>query len=138
MRTRHRVPSIFNLSMVDVLCCALGCVILLWLVNLREAKRQTDEAGQAQDQLATTRGQLSESSARLAAAANERDALQYDLANARTEAGALRTTLAQTTQQVVASGHRLVAVSSQLQNALRQRDAASERTGGMEKALVAL
>jgi hypothetical protein len=38
MRVRHRVPSIFNLSMVDVLCCALGCVILLWLLNLRNAR----------------------------------------------------------------------------------------------------
>ncbi len=33
MRVRHKIPSIFNLSMVDVLCCALGCVILLWLIN---------------------------------------------------------------------------------------------------------
>ena len=44
MRVRHRIPSIFNLSMVDVLCCALGCVILLWLVNLREAKEHEDTA----------------------------------------------------------------------------------------------
>ncbi len=44
MRVHHRVPSIFNLSMVDVLCCALGCVILLWLLNLREAKQHEAEA----------------------------------------------------------------------------------------------
>jgi predicted nuclease with TOPRIM domain len=44
MRVRHRIPSIFNLSMVDVLCCALGCVILLWLINLREAKHHEDSA----------------------------------------------------------------------------------------------
>src|SRR5438132_1994929 len=44
MRVRHRIPSIFNLSMVDVLCCALGCVILLWLINLREAdEHQRDQ-----------------------------------------------------------------------------------------------
>jgi len=42
MRVRHRIPSIFNLSMVDVLCCALGCVILLWLINLRQAKDHED------------------------------------------------------------------------------------------------
>jgi hypothetical protein len=46
MRVRHRIPSIFNLSMVDVLCCALGCVILLWLLNLREAKYHQDSAAQ--------------------------------------------------------------------------------------------
>src|SRR6185437_9353966 len=44
MRVRHRIPSIFNLSMVDVLCCALGCVILLWLLNLREAKYHQESA----------------------------------------------------------------------------------------------
>src|SRR5437868_3739338 len=46
MQMRHRTPTIFNLSMVDVLCCALGCVILLWLLNLREAKQHEDTAGE--------------------------------------------------------------------------------------------
>ena len=52
MRVRHRIPSIFNLSMVDVLCCALGCVILLWLINLREAKQYEDSAGEEQRRIA--------------------------------------------------------------------------------------
>ncbi len=64
MRVRHRVPSIFNLSMVDVLCCALGCVILLWLLNLREAKEHEDTAGET-----ARRGALL-----LAAAEKDRDA----------------------------------------------------------------
>src|SRR5436190_1267237 len=51
MRTRHRVPTIFNLSMVDVLCCALGCVILLWLLNQRAAREQTVAAEQTGLQL---------------------------------------------------------------------------------------
>jgi VWA domain-containing protein len=46
VRVHHRIPSIFTLSMVDVLCCALGCVILLWLLNLREAKEHEDTAGE--------------------------------------------------------------------------------------------
>ena len=45
MRIRHRVPTIFNLSMVDVLCCALGCVILLWLLNQRDANDQASGPG---------------------------------------------------------------------------------------------
>jgi hypothetical protein len=53
MRVRHRIPSIFNLSMVDVLCCALGCVILLWLINLREAKNHEDSAEQEHHQITT-------------------------------------------------------------------------------------
>jgi predicted nucleic acid-binding Zn-ribbon protein len=57
MKTHHRIPSVFNLSMVDVLCCALGCVILLWLLNLREAKEKALEAGDSNLLLAATRGQ---------------------------------------------------------------------------------
>src|SRR5437763_7852053 len=38
MRFRHRAPSTFSLWMVDVLCCSLGCVILLWLNKHREAR----------------------------------------------------------------------------------------------------
>src|SRR5436309_7141662 len=71
MRTRHRIPSLFNLSMVDVLCCALGCVILLWLLNLRDAKDRAAAAETASAQLATTRTDL-DAKAREAAAEHER------------------------------------------------------------------
>ncbi|HEV3235704.1 MAG TPA: VWA domain-containing protein [Gemmataceae bacterium] len=57
MKTHHRIPSVFNLSMVDVLCCALGCVILLWLLNLRVAKEKAEEAGDSNLLLAATRSQ---------------------------------------------------------------------------------
>lgn len=43
MRTRHKAPMIFTLSMVDVLCCALGCVILLWLLNAKQTEDETEE-----------------------------------------------------------------------------------------------
>jgi predicted nucleic acid-binding Zn-ribbon protein len=58
MRTRHKIPTIFNLSMVDVLCCALGCVIFLWLVNFREAKRRAAAAGETSIVLDATRSRL--------------------------------------------------------------------------------
>jgi hypothetical protein len=44
MAARHRIPTIFSIYMVDVLCCALGCVVLLWQVNYQEAEKQTAEA----------------------------------------------------------------------------------------------
>src|SRR5262249_2182836 len=43
MRTRHKIPSIFTLSMVDVLCCALGCVILLWLLNAKQTEDEIED-----------------------------------------------------------------------------------------------
>jgi hypothetical protein len=42
MRIRHKIPSLFSLSMVDVLCCALGCVILLWLLGARQVEEDAD------------------------------------------------------------------------------------------------
>lgn len=60
MKTRHRIPTIFNLSMVDVLCCALGCVILLWLLNFREAKRKAVAAGETSVLLTEARTELDE------------------------------------------------------------------------------
>ncbi len=49
MRVRHKIPSVFNLAMVDVMCCALGCVILIWLLN---SKLSADEAAEQADNLA--------------------------------------------------------------------------------------
>ncbi|MGL4554014.1 MAG: VWA domain-containing protein [Gemmataceae bacterium] len=43
MRPRHKVPSVFSLSMVDVLCCALGCVILIWLLNSKISEDEAEE-----------------------------------------------------------------------------------------------
>ncbi|MBI3822297.1 MAG: VWA domain-containing protein [Planctomycetes bacterium] len=48
MILRHKVPTIFNIYMLDVICCALGCVILLWQVAHQEAETQTDDARKAQ------------------------------------------------------------------------------------------
>lgn len=58
MRPRHRIPSIFSLSMVDILCCALGCVILLWLLNLREAQQQASSSGRFAEKLKKTQEDL--------------------------------------------------------------------------------
>jgi hypothetical protein len=60
MQARHRIPTIFNLSMVDVLCCALGCVILLWLVYFKEARSRSIAAGQTDKQLSFTKLKLEE------------------------------------------------------------------------------
>ena len=67
MQTRHRIPTIFNLSMVDVLCCALGCVILLWLLNLREAKQKAVLAGTTNERLAATQKELKSAQDEIAA-----------------------------------------------------------------------
>src|SRR5215467_4496944 len=82
MKVRHRIPTIFNLSMVDVLCCALGCVILLWLLNLRAARQRAEEAGQTSSLLTQTRSQLTDTESQLQSAERERAALSQELAAA--------------------------------------------------------
>src|SRR6266404_2602404 len=59
MQVRHRIPTIFNISMVDVMCCALGCVILLWLLNLREAEEHQREQTSALEETTTERNAVS-------------------------------------------------------------------------------
>ncbi len=48
MRIRHRIPTVFSLYMVDVLCCALGCVLLIWLDQSNTAAQKLAAAGQKQ------------------------------------------------------------------------------------------
>lgn len=51
MRLRHRLPSVFGLYMVDVLCCSLGCVILLWLFNDYKNALQARRIGEQKERL---------------------------------------------------------------------------------------
>jgi predicted nucleic acid-binding Zn-ribbon protein len=118
MRTRHRIPTIFNLSMVDVLCCALGCVILLWLLNLREAKQRAQQAGATGDQLA--------------AAVKERDQLYEEMRAAQAKAGDLERSLRSSQGQLEAVKDRLRGATEALAKTEAERAAARKQ---MEKKL---
>src|SRR5579864_9274363 len=76
MRIRHRVPTLFTLSMLDVFCCALGCVIFLWLYNEKLAKERFIKAGKTQEELSQTQNDL-------VSAQNLIEELQKDLAYSR-------------------------------------------------------
>src|SRR6266404_3126878 len=78
MQIRHKIPTIFNLSMVDVLCCALGCCILLWLLNLREAKERSELAGKTKDELTDTESRLSTANKEIKEAAHRAKAIETD------------------------------------------------------------
>src|SRR5437868_3097919 len=58
MRFRHRAPSTFSLWMVDVLCCSLGCVILLWLTKQREAEDSEQFGSETQKSLVAARTRI--------------------------------------------------------------------------------
>lgn len=107
---RHKPPTLVSMWMLDVFCCALGCVTLLWLLNTRSAAdevKRTEAARSslqtAQDELAATRRTLTADidnlKAKLVATTAERDEAAKQLAVARTDVDALQTKLAKADAQ---------------------------------------
>jgi chromosome segregation ATPase len=89
MRVRHKVPQLFSLSMVDVLCCALGCVILMWLLNARQSDEDVEEI--RQDAASRLAAAQRDQDAQLAAARREQSS---QMASARSEQEKLRKRIA--------------------------------------------
>jgi hypothetical protein len=113
MRIRHRIPSIFNLSMVDVLCCALGCVILLWLLNLKDARQRALQASETDQTLLAVR--------------SERDQLRDELNRLESVSAGLRADLDDSSRQLAETRDRLQAVEKRERDALAARDKARDR-----------
>lgn len=148
MRTRHRTPTIFSLSMVDVLCCALGCVLLLWLWNLRKAQDfqyETEEKARLLAATARDKGDLDKELARLRAEAASRDdrvlSLEGSLAEAATrrsltekELDALRALLDKERGKTA----DLDKEKASLLDRLRAAQALADRLPGLEKDLAAV
>src|SRR5215472_8694308 len=139
MRVRHRIPSIFNLSMVDVLCCALGCVILLWLINLREAKNHEDSAAE-QNLLITARldniraerdniiGMMMQMESKIESVQQEKDDLQKSLSAKQTESDDL-------SRRLKASAGRVADLEGHLRERTKSHEAAMVRIAALEKDL---
>jgi hypothetical protein len=116
MRIRHRPPSIFNLSMVDVFCCALGCVLLLWLWHLRKA----------QDFQSETEEQNRQAAAMLAGVTEDRDGaylMLVDLQNQLVGANRARVDL---DKEMDRHRLRIVVLESQLDDS-KKREAMSAK-----------
>ncbi|HTU90616.1 MAG TPA: VWA domain-containing protein [Gemmataceae bacterium] len=139
MRVRHRVPSIFNLSMVDVFCCALGCVILLWLINLREAKHHEESAEEEHlritTELAGIRGERDKAidmrmqlEARLESLQEEKSDLQKSLNVKQAEAADLARRLKNSSQ-------RIDTLESALRERMKRQEAETARAEALETEL---
>ncbi|HEY8504910.1 MAG TPA: VWA domain-containing protein [Gemmataceae bacterium] len=108
MRVRSKPPSLVSMWMLDVFCCALGCVTLLWLLNTREARLRAEAAARTGETLKLTRADLEEANrraaalfaevetlnARVAALTAQRDDNAQQLAAARRDIDATRRKLA--------------------------------------------
>lgn len=149
MRTHHRIPTIFNLSMVDVLCCALGCVILLWLLNMRDARERMLAVNATSGKLQSAQTALDEAGGRLRSLADERDAekervemlrregrnLVQELAQAQKEADALAKQLQTQTQRTRSANERVTMLNRAQQTLAADKRAADERIEALESLL---
>ena len=118
MHTRHRIPTIFSLSLLDMLCCALGAMILLMLVNMWDARRQATGFKQASKELEGTLAALTGTKGERDAARQTLSAAQGDLSRTQDE---LKTRDREATtlfQRLKVSERDAAAVRAQLAQAL--------------------
>jgi hypothetical protein len=86
--------------MVDVLCCALGCVILLWLLNLKDARQRAVLASETDQALVSARSDKDRLRSELDEASRIAVGLRADL-----DAAAKREAAARTRLQAAAAGN---------------------------------
>lgn len=122
MRQRHRPPSIFSLSMLDVFACSLGCVTLLWLMNMREADRLTQSAQQTEADLKSERGELALSREEALKLTRLLAASQDAVTLATTERDDSRKNLEVTNKDLEAALSRLAALEKDLLVVRKERD----------------
>ncbi len=88
MRVRHKQPTLVSMWMLDVFCCALGCVTLLFLLNSRMA---IDSAKANRAALVD----LDHADKKLAAALTSLELTRLRLTSEETERGKLATSLSE-------------------------------------------
>src|SRR5262245_42106971 len=150
MKTRHRIPMIFSLSMMDVFCCTLGCVILLWLANQREARLRARTLAEATEQLSQSRTdlysadrerdllrrQLADARSALARARDDAATTQRDLDTTRARADELAKQLADTRAEAADTAERLAKKTQAEQILTRQQSDALRRISDLERLLL--
>ena len=132
MQTRHKTPTLVSMWMLDVFCCALGCVTLLWLVSNRDAAQEAQRNKASVSELAATRSTLLATTqeldatrrslnaeidnlrAKLLATTSERDTTAQSLAVAKAEITTLETKLAKSSTDAASLQTQLAKSATQL------------------------
>jgi hypothetical protein len=150
MRIHHKTPSIFNLSMVDMLCCALGCVILLWLLNMRDARDRALTVNATSGKLQTVQAALDAAGGQVKSLSDERDNardradilehegrnLVRELAQAQQEADKLNKQLQAQTQRTRSASERVANLARVQQSLNEEKRAADEKIEALESLLL--
>ena len=132
MRIRHKQPTLVSMWMLDVFCCALGCVILLWVLESLASTEQSKKAKNALQDLARTKNELVASQddftktktalnatvldlrGALAVMTAERDTSNRDLLRANADLANTRKALAIATSDLADAKVRLAAANEDL------------------------
>lgn len=133
MRVRSKPPSLVSMWMLDVFCCALGCVTLLWLLNTQKANEQAESLGQTGLDLVQTRLEREEAEHQAAVLAEQKDEQILRLVG---EIADLRQTLRATDLRLANANVRLADSESQLRK--KELDLAAltkENATALEKVL---
>jgi chromosome segregation ATPase len=111
MANRNRIPTVFSIYMLDVICCALGCVILLWQVAHMEAEQQTEEAKLAQERWKLASTEVDSGTARIESLRTALDEANRIIALRKKEFDALSIDMVRTVRDLD-NANRVVAVRS--------------------------
>lgn len=123
MRVRHKTPTLVSMWMLDVFCCALGCVTLLWLLNTRQAGSAIDDLKQSRTDLTVARTELDAAKLRLNA---EIQQLTNSLAAVRTDKDELGRKLGIAEDEAKAAEALLDATKLALNSAEKKVDATAK------------
>lgn len=146
MRTRHRIPSIFNLSMVDMMCCSLGCVIIMWLVNLQDTSKQVNAAeekansivvqlSEAERDRERAQKELEKLNAALALMEQEKSRIEGRVADYSRNVTNLQNEKKTLEEQMRDALARLAAMETQLDSSMKTNADARKRTASLEEQL---
>jgi predicted nucleic acid-binding Zn-ribbon protein len=134
MRVRHKQPTLVSMWMLDVFCCALGCVTLLFLLNSRMASDEAEANKTALIDLRTTERKLAatlDELDKLRLRLNSEEAGRVKLSAALTEAEGLRLKLS---DEATALAKQLAATTTERED-LAKKLALSQKEAKDAKAL---
>ncbi len=135
MKTRRTSPTLVSMWMLDVFCCALGCVIMLWVLESLSSTEHAKKAKTAVVQLNSTRlelvatkeqlqsterklsGTIDELQTQLATLTTDLSTVKKNLAVATTDVKTLQTALAGATEELADSKKALTLKTDDLTDA---------------------
>lgn len=135
MKTRHQPPSLVSMWMLDVFCCALGCVTLLWLLSTRQANDEAVRNRAAVELLTKT---MSDLEATRTAAADAERRLTADIAELNAKLAAVVIDRDATKSQLTAADAQLNQTRTQLSQATADAEAASAQNARQAAAVADL